>query len=202
MKQVVYFQHTAVQFICGIESASKNVILVEFGFSLDDLLKQISIYPNGFDMVFKDEAHRNHFVETQFTRIEAAGGIVSNPDEDLLFIYRRGKWDLPKGKKEIWESNEKCARREIGEETAVTELHLVQKLNETYHVYFENEKPVFKTSHWFLFKIEEHQLPENQIEEEITDVRWFGKHELDIPLSDTYENIISLVNTYLTNLGK
>jgi 8-oxo-dGTP pyrophosphatase MutT (NUDIX family) len=33
-----------------------------------------------------------------FKIIEAAGGIVKNEKGDILFIFRRGKWDLPKGK--------------------------------------------------------------------------------------------------------
>src|SRR4051812_7310538 len=44
-----------------------------------------------------------------FTVIEAAGGIVQNKDKELLFIYRRDKWDLPKGKMENNESAELCA---------------------------------------------------------------------------------------------
>src|SRR5688572_25121610 len=30
--------------------------------------------------------------------IQAAGGLVWNDMEELLMIFRRGKWDLPKGK--------------------------------------------------------------------------------------------------------
>jgi 8-oxo-dGTP pyrophosphatase MutT (NUDIX family) len=202
MNQVVYFQHTPVHFKYGIERTSQNCILVDSSFSFDELLKQISIYPSGFDLIFKDDTDRNHFVETQFTCIEAAGGIVLNPEEKLLFIFRRGKWDLPKGKREIGEDEEMGARREIEEETGVTGLHLINKLIETYHVYFENEKPVLKTSHWYLYKIENNQDTHPQTEEDITETTWFGKDELDIPLSNTYENIIHVVNAYLANLSQ
>jgi 8-oxo-dGTP pyrophosphatase MutT (NUDIX family) len=30
--------------------------------------------------------------------IVAAGGLVFNENKELLMIYRRSKWDLPKGK--------------------------------------------------------------------------------------------------------
>src|SRR5690606_17322374 len=30
--------------------------------------------------------------------IKAAGGLVSNGESQCLFIFRKGKWDLPKGK--------------------------------------------------------------------------------------------------------
>ncbi len=35
---------------------------------------------------------------SMFKIIEAAGGIVKNEKGESLFIFRRGKWDLPKGK--------------------------------------------------------------------------------------------------------
>jgi 8-oxo-dGTP pyrophosphatase MutT (NUDIX family) len=202
MNQVVYFHQTPVQFRCGIESTSQHGILVDSSFTIEDLLRQISSNPNGFDLIFIDEAHRNHFVETQFTCIEAAGGIVLNPEEKLLFIYRRDKWDLPKGKREIGEEEETCARREIEEETGVTGLHLLNKLTETYHVYFENEKPVLKTSHWYLYKIDTNQDTQPQTEEDITETTWFSKDELNTPLSNTYDNIINVVNAYLANMSK
>jgi len=31
-------------------------------------------------------------------KIIAAGGLVTNENNELLMIFRRGKWDLPKGK--------------------------------------------------------------------------------------------------------
>ena len=30
--------------------------------------------------------------------VKAAGGLVMNKEGKLLFIYRKGIWDLPKGK--------------------------------------------------------------------------------------------------------
>src|SRR5688572_21973426 len=34
----------------------------------------------------------------KFTLIKAAGGLVRNESGELLLIFRRGKWDMPKGK--------------------------------------------------------------------------------------------------------
>ena len=53
-----------------------------------------------------------------FTVIEAAGGVVMK-NQEMLFIYRNGKWDLPKGKLEINESIPLCAVREVEEECVV-----------------------------------------------------------------------------------
>lgn len=63
----------------------------------------------------------------QFVVIEAAGGIVQNTNKELLFIYRLGKWDLPKGKMEKGEHPDECALREVTEETGVTSLELKRK---------------------------------------------------------------------------
>src|ERR1041385_2734909 len=45
----------------------------------------------------------------KFTLIIAAGGLVLNEKDELLIIFRRGKWDLPKGKVDKGESVEDCA---------------------------------------------------------------------------------------------
>ena len=45
----------------------------------------------------------------KFTLILAAGGLVTNENNEILLIFRRGKWDLPKGKLEKGEKLEDCA---------------------------------------------------------------------------------------------
>ena len=54
-----------------------------------------------------------------FKPMTAAGGLVINPDNEFLFIFRKGKWDLPKGKPEKDESLDDCAIREVTEETGI-----------------------------------------------------------------------------------
>ena len=51
-----------------------------------------------------------------FTNITAGGGLVRNSQGELLVIFRRGKWDLPKGKAEKGETLEQTAVREVEEE--------------------------------------------------------------------------------------
>ena len=60
----------------------------------------------------------------KFEVIQAAGGVVTNDREELLLIFRRGKWDLPKGKLDPGETLEACALRETSEETGLQHLQL------------------------------------------------------------------------------
>ncbi len=73
------------------------------------------------------------------TTIKAAGGLIFNDKKELLFIFRKGKWDLPKGKLDEGETLEACALREIKEETGVT-AHIVRLIGTTEHRYFEKKK--------------------------------------------------------------
>ena len=64
--------------------------------------------------------------------IEAAGGLVFNQKNEILMIFRNGKWDLPKGKLEAGESVESCAVREVEEECGVSDLKIIKKLKDTF----------------------------------------------------------------------
>ena len=76
--------------------------------------------------------------------IQAGGGLVENELREVLFIFRRGKWDLPKGKLDRGETLEQCAIREVEEETGVRQLNLVRFLLITEHEYVERGKKILK----------------------------------------------------------
>ncbi|RYF89866.1 MAG: NUDIX domain-containing protein [Chitinophagaceae bacterium] len=128
-----------------------------------------------------------------FLHIEAAGGIVQNESKDMLFIFRRKKWDLPKGKLEMKELPEECAQREIEEETGVANLHLKKKIGETYHTYNEFGKHILKTSHWYYFTCSNDQTLLPQEAEDITEAKWVKTREIKKVMSNTYENIREIV---------
>src|SRR4249919_1544763 len=81
--------------------------------------------------------------------IKAGGGLVKNEKKEILFMFRRGKWDLPKGKLDPGESIEECAVREVVEETGLKKVELKHFLVTTYHTYTENGKHILKESHWY-----------------------------------------------------
>lgn len=132
-------------------------------------------------------------IQSKFIVIEAAGGLVENEFNEILFIFRRRKWDLPKGKKEDDEEITVCAKREIEEETGVKNLNLIKKLTETYHAYEERGKKILKISHWFHFKCSGEQQTFPQTEEDITEIRWFDKSNLNEPLGNTFGTIKEVV---------
>ena len=69
-----------------------------------------------------------------FPLLEAAGGIVMNNEKERLFIYRFGKWDLPKGKIENGESIKEAALREVQEETGISRPTIITGLPSTFHM--------------------------------------------------------------------
>ena len=65
-----------------------------------------------------------------------AGSLVVNRNKELLLIYRKGKWDLPKGKVEKSEKKKHGALRETAEETGLElkNLSLQHPLKKTAHL--------------------------------------------------------------------
>jgi 8-oxo-dGTP pyrophosphatase MutT (NUDIX family) len=127
--------------------------------------------------------------------ILAAGGLVTNSTGALLMIYRRGKWDLPKGKWDIGETIEACAVREVMEETGLTSLNLGQLIHTSYHTYFDQylQEEVVKETHWFAMTADEKQPLIPQTEEDITDIQWVSVNEIAQRLADSYPNIVDTI---------
>lgn len=85
----------------------------------------------------------------------AGGGIVTRYKDgklQVLLIYRRGKWDLPKGKRNRGETNKECALREVKEELGISNLKIVQPLGTTLHGFEHTRWYRLKTTHWYHMK--------------------------------------------------
>ena len=136
--------------------------------------------------------------KTNFKLIQAAGGIVINAKNQKLFIYRLGKWDLPKGKIEKNEANEAAAVREVEEECGINNLIISNQLMDTYHVYELNGVMVLKQTFWFSMTSDFKGKLTPQITEDITDVQWLNDEKIQTKvLSNTYSSIAELLFSQL-----
>lgn len=120
---------------------------------------------------------------------KAGGGLVYNPNGEVLFIFRNGKWDLPKGGIEKGEEIEYTALREVEEETGVSHLLITKKLQKTYHIFKRNGKYKLKITHWFEMTTTFQGTPEPQLEEGIEKVAWLNPAQIQQALKNSYENI-------------
>ena len=129
--------------------------------------------------------------------IIAAGGLVQNRKGEFLFIFRRGKWDLPKGKVNEGEEIEDAAIREVQEECGIGEIEIVRPLINTIHTYELKGKKILKETHWFLMKTSWDGELIPQTEEDITEVIWADKSRIGYLLGNTFDNIREVVNEFL-----
>lgn len=181
-----HLKHPDTVFIEELSNAAVNSLLHEI--KKDSFHVGILCHEN-FDLLKKT------FFK-HFTAIEAAGGIVQNEQKDILFIHRLGKWDLPKGKVEKGESLELAATREITEETGLKYIQLKKKIGETYHTYDAFGKHFLKTTHWYYLISTGNEDLVPQIEEDITNIKWFKTMNIKEPMSDTYANIKDIMHQF------
>ncbi|MBL4710742.1 MAG: NUDIX domain-containing protein [Flavobacteriales bacterium] len=135
------------------------------------------------------------FFQKQYKCIEAAGGLVRNSDDQVLFIYRLGKWDLPKGKMEKGETPEQSAVREVEEECGISNLNLGKKLPDTYHIYYHKEQYVLKRTYWFEMGYAGNEELVPQQEEAIEKAIWVDPKQLNDQLSNTYASLKGVILT-------
>ena len=100
-------------------------------------------------------------------KIIAAGGLVFNDKNELLMIFRRGKWDLPKGKLDEGEDIEDCAVREVKEETGLDVTPVKVILTQP------ADTKVKTVSFWLVDTNQETV----QLDEESSDFGWFTPKE-------------------------
>jgi 8-oxo-dGTP pyrophosphatase MutT (NUDIX family) len=140
-------------------------------------------------LYYPDEKAILKKVKEKIPVCKAGGGLVYNKNGDVLFIFRNGKWDLPKGGIEKGEEIEDTAMREVEEETGVTNLVITHKLQKTYHVFKRNGKYKLKITHWFEMRTNFEGTPVAQANEGIEKVAWLNPEQIKEALKNSYENI-------------
>lgn len=119
----------------------------------------------------------------------AAGGLVFNKKGQVLFIFRNGKWDLPKGGKEKREKMKLTAMREVEEETGVDNLIITKRLQKTYHIFKRNGIYKLKITQWYKMKTNFEGIPVGQLDEGIEKVAWLNPEQIQEAMKNSYENI-------------
>ena len=125
--------------------------------------------------------------------IFAGGGIVKNNLDETLFIYRRNKWDLPKGKIDKGETIDQTALREVKEETGIVDLKIVDFRTKTYHIFKKNNEYCLKETTWYnmVSNFDGEFIPE--LKEDITKVVWKNDKKIK-KIKNTFPNIKLLLS--------
>ena len=135
-------------------------------------------------------------LKNQFQVIQAAGGMALNEHNEVLLIFRRGKWDLPKGKLDEGETIETCAIREVEEETGLKNIELSIPLLTTYHTYLENEQEILKETFWYVMKAEKQDLIP-QTEEDIDECKWVHLDNVASFYENMQPSVKDVIDSYL-----
>ena len=132
-------------------------------------------------------------VKKSLPLIEAAGGLVENENNEYLFIFRNGKWDIAKGKIEKKERVKQAAVREVEEECGIKVNSIEKKICNTYHSYVYKGEVVLKKTHWFNMRSKGQNKLKPQKEEGITEARWLKKEGICLIADNTYPSIMDVL---------
>lgn len=155
-------------------------------FTEDTSLETGYLYGEDMNAIFKH-------TKSYFKFIEAAGGIIHNHDGNFLFIYRLGKWDLPKGKLDKGELPLDAAIREVQEEVDLAGMQIKRKLPSTFHTYLLKGKTVLKETHWYEMQYLGDSLGKPQTSENIERLEWRNRENIEDILQNTYPSIIPII---------
>lgn len=145
--------------------------------------------PKGIFIIHDDVKELFNEFKWYFKVEKAAGGLVKNGNDEILFIYRFDKWDLPKGKIEKKEKKKVAAIREVEEECGIDGLHIVNKLQNTYHIFQRKGRETLKITYWYEMSTDFNGGLTPQLEEGITKVEFKNVEGLTEVLNNTYGNI-------------
>ncbi|HTN21234.1 MAG TPA: NUDIX domain-containing protein [Pelobium sp.] len=194
-KYNIYINEKSLIITSEVIQELTNYQLIDLqGFDFEEFYQALAKNPKSlFLLVCDDPKTLFKTIKSKVRIIEAAGGVVSNEEGKCLFIHRHGRWDLPKGKLELKERKRDAAVREVEEECGLKIKKLKEKITKTYHVYEIKGKPVLKISHWYAMEAKGKQKLVPQIEEGITEVKWFAKKDFSIIRANTFGNILEVI---------
>ena len=175
---------------------SKDAIVLPLASSSFKTILQ-SVERSGSNEIFlidNDLSLLINIFKTKLPLVQAAGGLVRNKKGKMLFIFRKNKWDLPKGKVDKGETFENGAMREVEEETGVKKLKLISFAGMTYHVFKRNNQYRLKETYWFYMTTNFSGKLKPQMQEDITKAEWKGPTKISKALENSYGNIKYLLD--------
>jgi 8-oxo-dGTP pyrophosphatase MutT (NUDIX family) len=195
-KYNIYINEKSLIVVNSIPEGASNYQHIEIqGFDFEKFYRDLHNNPLSlFYLVTLDVKTAFNNIKKCVRVIEAAGGFVKNEEGKFLFIKRNGKWDLPKGKLEPKEKKKDAGVREVEEECGIKIKKLGKKLLKTYHIYEIKGKIVLKVSHWYEMEAKGNQKLIPQVEEGITEVKWFAVKDFNIIRANTYSNILDVIS--------
>lgn len=191
----IFTRDKVIQFVSNNANLKKDETTffdVELS-KIETILSKIESSPNKeFKFVSKNPKKQYEKFFNHFRLIEAAGGVVLNDNKEVLFIFRKGRWDLPKGKIDAGETRKDAAIREVMEETGLKNISIGEKISSTLHLYQIEDEWVIKKSYWYWMKSNDRELIP-QAEEEITEAKWIPFSQLEEMQKLVYFSLSGLV---------
>ncbi|MDB5240335.1 MAG: hydrolase [Spirosoma sp.] len=132
-------------------------------------------------------------IKKPFKIIKAAGGVVTRGDRQLL-MFRRGVWDLPKGKLDDGESSRKAAAREVAEETGVR-VSVGERICTTWHTYSLNGSPILKRTKWYRMDVLDDSRMAPQEDEDIEKLAWLDRRETQLALTNSFSSVRYVIDS-------
>ena len=164
--------------------------------SIKEIIKKLKIHDEVF-LYYPDKKKLLKEFKEKLVTIKATGGIVTNKKNQILFIYRKGKWDLPKGKMEKNESKKESALREVIEETGVKKLKIINFFSTTFHLIKVKREYFLKETHWYTMKTKYDGKLKPQKSEGIISAKWKTFDEALEIKKKTFRNIAIILTKFL-----
>jgi 8-oxo-dGTP pyrophosphatase MutT (NUDIX family) len=184
-----------------LTNADRKQLVVKYTLKKKSLLNYIDMMEKGdeYDEVIIHSTEYEQLkkeVKGLYKIIPAAGGLVLNEESEIMFIFRRGFWDLPKGKIDPNEKKKKAAIREVEEETGIRDMLIAGKIGKSNHSYRNKSgKRILKVTHWYLMNTYK-QESTPQTEEDIVKAEWMTLQHFYEEERPVYSNILEILDLY------